>query len=348
MRGGAATFHAALLSRLPAEPGVDVVGVVPTTPLSREIPVPAMVRPDDVNRARFYESVLDELRPDVVLMNHIAHAIGVTHTRLGSPVPALGVIQSWHNITFREGEERRRAVEMTQEALQGLEVMVAPSRHIMGEGLNLGLEYPARVEMIHNPVPALYMEDGIDVCRRPRRGVVYLGSLIPRKEPLALVEAAALLPGVTVSMVGQGELEPELRDRVLALGLEDRVRLAAPPPGDGHLQWVRDALLGAEVMCLPSRSEGLPLAFVEALACGTPIVGFGPVVREIQEEIGFEVGEPLNSADPGEIAAAVAKTLATDWDHTGLRAATLEAFGLNKAADRYLELLSQSAARARA
>jgi glycosyltransferase involved in cell wall biosynthesis len=343
LRGGAATFHAALLGRLLEGRAVDVVGVVPPGPLSREIPVPAMVRPEDVSRARFYEDLLERLRPDAVLMNHIAHTIGVTHARLGSPVPSLGVIQSWHNITFRTGEERRRAVEMTQEALHGLDVMVTPSRHTMGEGGRLGLEYPPKAETIHNPVPSLYMGNDVDVDGRLRRGMLYLGSLIPRKEPGALVGAAALLPGLAVLLVGQGELEAELRARIAALGVEDRVRLAEPPLGDGHLEWVRDALLHAEVMCLPSRSEGLPLSFVEALACGTPIVGFGPAVREIRDEIGFDVGEPLDSAAPEEIAAALEKVLATDWDRGQLRRATLEAFGLDRATDRYVELLARIA-----
>jgi glycosyltransferase involved in cell wall biosynthesis len=345
VRGGAATFHAALLTRLlEADAGVEVVGTLPPGPLEREIPVPAWIRPDDVSRGRFYEQVLERSRPEVVLMNHVAHAIGVTHARLGSPVPALGVIQSWHNVTFRSGEERRRALEVTQEALNGLGVMVAVSHHTMAEGRGLGFECPARAETIHNPVPPLYMEKDLDLRAAERRGALFLGSLIPRKEPVALVEATALLPELSVLLVGQGELEEELRGRIDALGLADRVRLAEPPPGDGHLPWVRKRLLHSQAMCLPSRSEGLPLSFVEALACGTPVVGFGPSVREIRDEVGIEVGEPLDHGTPEEIAAALEKVLATEWDREGLREATISAFGLDRAADRYLELLAAIAA----
>jgi glycosyltransferase involved in cell wall biosynthesis len=343
VRGGAATFHAALLTRLLERADVDVVGTLPPKPLDREIPVPAWVRPEDVSRARFYEDLLERLRPDAVLMNHIAHTIGVTHARLGSPVPAIGAIQSWHSVTFRSGEERQRAMEVTQEALSGLGAMVAVSSHTMDEGRQLGFEYPATVETIHNPVPPIYMAEDVDPRAHERSGVLYLGSLIPRKEPGALVDAAERLPGLVVQLVGQGELEDELVTRIAALGIEDRVWLAEPPPGDGHLPWIREALLRAAAMCLPSRSEGLPLAFVEALACGTPIVGFGPAVREIRDELGFEVGEPLDSGAPEEIAAALEKVLAADWDRRQLRRATLEAFGPDRTTDRYVELLSRVA-----
>jgi glycosyltransferase involved in cell wall biosynthesis len=345
-RGGAATFHAALLTALLERAAdVEVVGTLPPAPLDRPIPVPAWVRPEGVGRAQFYEELLERLRPDAVLMNHIAHTFGVTHARLGSPAPVLGVIQSWHNVTFATGEERRRALAVTQEALSGLGAMAAVSRHTMDEGRRLGFEYPALAETIHNPVPPLYMAEDLDVGGAERAGALFLGSLIPRKEPGTLMDAAAMLPELDLLLVGQGELEEELRARIAALGLEDRLRLAEPPQGDSHLPWIRQMLLRSAVMCLPSRSEGLPLAFLEALACGTPIVGFGPAVREIRDELGIEVGEPLDGDTPEEIAAALERVLAARWDRDELRRATLQRFGLDRIADRYLEMLARAVER---
>lgn len=342
VRGGAATFHAALLAGLRRrEADVEVVGVLPPSPLDCEVPFPAWVRPEEVSRASFYEELLERLRPDVVLMNHFAHTIGVTHARLGSPVPAVGVVQSWHNVTFRSGEERQHAVEVTEEALAGLSAVATPSRHTMVEGGKLGFEYPPIAETIHNPVPPFYASADVDAVACKRRGAVFLGSLIERKKPGALVEAAARLPGLDVTLVGQGELDDDLRARIELLGIGNRVRLADPPSREGHLGFVREMLLRSGVMCLPSRSEGLPLVFVEALACGTPIVGFGPVVREIRDELGIEIGEPLDIGSPEEIAAALERVLDADWDHWRLREATIDAFGFERATDRYLELFSR-------
>ena len=340
MRGGAATVHAALLTELSRRDEVEIVGVLPPEPIGREVPVPVWPRPADVSRARHYKELLERLRPDAVLMNHFAHTVGATHARLGSPVPAVGVAQSWHNVTFASGERAASARELTQEALGGLDAVVAVSRHCIEEGRGLGLAYPPLAETIHNPVPPLYMHD-VGTSERARDGVLFLGSLIPRKRPEALLGAAPLLPGVPIALVGNGELADDLGARIAALGLQERVRLTAPPPGDGHLPWVRDALLGAEAMCLPSRSEGLPLVFVEALACGTPILGFGPAVREIREELGIAVGEPLDDGSPEEIAAAIELVRGAKWDRDELRRATLRHFGLDRVTDRYVELLGR-------
>ena len=297
-RGGVATFHASLLTGLLGRPDVEVVGVLPPTPLDRAVAVPAFPPPQERGRARFYADLLERLRPDAVLMNHIANAMGVAHARLRSPVPALGVVHSWHNVTFRTGEAQKQALELTREAMTGMTALAVPSRHGIAEGRRLGFRYPAIVAPIPNPLQPMYMDDGIDVSAGERRDVVYLGGLIPRKDPAVLVEAAALLPGARAVLVGEGELRGDLQALINRLSLSDRVRLAEPPAGEGHLDYIRDTLLRARLLCLPSRSESFGLVFIEALACGAPVVGFGPVVREIRDELGMRDRRAAGGWDP--------------------------------------------------
>ncbi len=344
VRGGVATFHAALLSGLlDRKEEVEVVGVLVPTPLDCDVVVPVFARPEDVGRATFYEDLLERLQPDLVLMNHIANTVGVTHARLPTVPPAVGVMHSWHNVTFSAGEEREQALALTAEALAGMDAVVVPSDHAHAEGQELGFRYPAVAEVIHNPLQPAYMEDDFDVHIRERREIVYLGSLIPRKDPFALVEAAALVPGAGVTFVGEGELERKLRRLIDALGVDGRVRLAGGLAGSDHLQRVRELLLGARMVCLPSRSESFGLVFIEALACGTPVVGFGPAVREIRDAMGIEIGEPLDTGSPEEIAAAIERVAAAQWDRNLLRRAAIDTFGPSRIVDRYLQLLQRVA-----
>ncbi len=340
MRGGVATFHATLLEGLAKRAGdVEVVGVIPPGPLDRAIGFPVFARPDDVGSAEFYERTLLRLAPDVVLMNHVAHTVGVTHARLDSSPPAVGVVHSWHNITFADPAEAGRRREVTEEALGGLAALVVGSRHCLEEGRRLGLPYPATAEAIHYPLQSLYLESGLDVDAGQRGGVLFLGSLIPRKNPRSLVEATALLPGLELVLAGEGEMEGPLREAIAGLGLAGRVRIANHFPAAEHLHRVRDLLLGAQVMCLPSSSESFGLVFAEALACGTPVVGFGPTVREIRDAMGIEIGEPLGDPSPEAIAAAIERVLSTDWDRGALHRAAVASFDLSRASDRYIEVL---------
>ena len=343
-RGGVATFHATLLEGLAERSdAVEVVGVMPPTPLADEAPFPVFARPDGVGIADFYEELLARLEPDAVLMNHFAHTTGVTHAGLSDPPPAVGVAHSWHSITFCEGEERERARVVNEKALAGLTALTAGSRHCIEEGSHLGLRYPPTTAVIPHPLQPLYLDPSLEVEGGERSGVLFLGSLVPRKNPAALVEAAAWLPGVEVALTGEGELEASLRALVERLRLGDRVEIGGVGE-DEHLRRVRDRLRGARVMCLPSSSESFGLSFVEALACGTPVVGFGPTVREIREEVGIEIGEPLDEPTPEAIAAALERVLAVRWDGAALRRASVDRFGLRRATDRYVELLSRVAA----
>jgi glycosyltransferase involved in cell wall biosynthesis len=343
VRGGVATFHTSLLEGLAGyATEVEVVAVVPPGPLHRDISFPVFVRPGDVSIATFYEGLLTDIEPDVVLMNHVAHTIGVVHARLDSP-PAVGIAHSWHNITFGNPEEVGRQREVTAEALSGLAALVVGSRHCLTEGLKLGLTYPVATEAIHYPLQPLYLESGLEVEAGERSGVLFLGSLIPRKNPEALVEAATLLPSLEIVLAGEGELEAPLREQITQRDVADRVRIVSHFPSAEHLHRVRELLMKARVMCLPSSSESFGLAFIEALACGTPVVGFGPTVREIRNAMGIEIGEPLDEGSPEEIAAAIERVLASGWDRAELRSAAVETFGLRRVTERYMDLFSRVA-----
>lgn len=159
--------------------------------------------------------------------------------------------------------------------------------------------------------------------------VVSLGALIPRKGHDVVIEAVAKLPGVTLLIAGQGPERARLEALASGLGIADRVRLLGP---------VRQAdlprlLAAADVMALASASEGLANAWVEALACGTPVVitaagGAREVVTApehgriaVREPAAFAAAIGALLADPPAPAAVRSGAERFTWDAngTGLR-----------------------------
>tara|TARA_R110000787_G_scaffold34891_12_gene90045 strand:- start:4124 stop:5296 length:1173 start_codon:yes stop_codon:yes gene_type:complete len=98
--------------------------------------------------------------------------------------------------------------------------------------------------------------------------VLCVGALIPRKGQELLVRALPALPDVTLLLAGQGQYRRTLENLALELGVERRVGFLGSVP---HHKLPR-IFAAADVMALPSASEGLANAWVEALACGTPII----------------------------------------------------------------------------
>ncbi|MGE0308340.1 MAG: glycosyltransferase family 4 protein, partial [Acidimicrobiia bacterium] len=102
--------------------------------------------------------------------------------------------------------------------------------------------------------------------------IVCTGRLVGPKGQRVLLDAVCLLRerGVDVELrfIGEGPDRPELEDAISRFALSDRVVLLGAKPAHEVLEEVRHA----DVFCLPSFAEGIPIALMEAMAIGTPVV----------------------------------------------------------------------------
>jgi len=106
---------------------------------------------------------------------------------------------------------------------------------------------------------------------RPTR-VVVVGRLAAAKGHLVLLDAVHRLAqrnvDIALEIIGGGDLESEIRSRIDELGLGSRVSLA----GEIDPAEVGARLRQADVFCLPSFDEGLPMVIMEAMAIGVPVL----------------------------------------------------------------------------
>lgn len=116
--------------------------------------------------------------------------------------------------------------------------------------------------------------------------VVSVSRLIERKDPQGLLEAFARadLQDADLVFVGDGELGPELADRAFSLGQKDRITFTGMVARDD----VYRCTATADVYLSTSRGEGLPIAVLEAMACGVPVILSDiPPHREIAQGVDF-------------------------------------------------------------
>lgn len=130
--------------------------------------------------------------------------------------------------------------------------------------------------------------------------VVSPSRLVPIKDPLALLAAfgRARRPGDRLVFLGDGPLREPLVAAARAAGLADAVEVAGLVPRDE----VYRRVARADVVVSSSHGEGLPVAVLEAMACGCPVVlsDIAPH-REIAEHV---PGLPL--VPPGDVAGLAA------------------------------------------
>jgi glycosyltransferase involved in cell wall biosynthesis len=203
----------------------------------------------------------------------------------------------------------------------------------------------ARVEVVHC---------GVDLTRLPWHGldgrdghVLCVASLHAKKGHADLIEAFALLagrsPGVGLELIGDGPERQGIQLRARDRGVEERVELLGARPA----AFVRERLRRARVFALPSvrlasgRMEGIPVALMEAMAAGVPVVAtrLSGIPELVQDGVTGLLVEPH---DPDALAAALERLLGDDTLAAELsanaRALVERSFNLTAEATRLGEL----------
>lgn len=149
------------------------------------------------------------------------------------------------------------------------------------------------------------IEDAAPPTRaRDRATVLAIGRLHEEKGMDLLVRAAAIVrarvPGLRVAIAGVGAEEARLRALIASLGVDGCVELL------GYRRDVGELLASATVYCLPSRSEALPVAVIEAMRARTPIVATS--VGGVPEQLAGGAGW-LVAPDSDAIAHALVEAL---------------------------------------
>jgi glycosyltransferase involved in cell wall biosynthesis len=166
-------------------------------------------------------------------------------------------------------------------------------------------------------VDPLFTPDGAVPERAPY--ALFVGGIQPRKDPLAAIEALALLNGdLDLVIVGAEKRGgPEVRRTLHRLGLEQRVELA------GHVEHAELAGLyrGAACLVFPSRYEGFGLPVLEAMASGTPVVAAKTAALP---EVAGDAAVLVEPGSPAALADGIRQALA---ERDRLVAAGLERAG---------------------
>lgn len=209
--------------------------------------------------------------------------------------------------------------------------LLAVSGAMRDEMAAIGID-PAKVAVHYTGVDGTRFSPGDRTAARAALGmtdapaILTVGALIARKGQALVIEALPALPGVHYWLAGAGEEEGRYRALAGRLGVGARVHFMGPVANADLPQLYR----AADVAVMPSVSEGLANAWVEALACGTPIVisaagGAAELVRS-------PAAGRIVSRTAGAIAEAVQVLLANppsasdvagslddrfDWDRNG-------------------------------
>jgi len=287
-----------------------------------------------------------------------AHRVRLIHTHLlGSAIygALLGLITRTPVIAVLHGPTDLRDLGKMAGLKRWLlahacSVVVAVSTSTRDALLAFGLA-PERITLIRNGVDTDFYTPGRATDLRAELGLqpgeLLIGAVGNIRKPKAyevLLKAAALVlarsPGCHFAIVGQGDAEQlaPLEKQRDALGIAGRCHFL------GFRRSTPELYRNFDVFVSSSRSEGLSLAFLEAMATGLPVVATrsgGP--QEVIEQDDCGVLVPIE--DPDALAEALLRTLQGPELRTKLGAAArvrvVESFSLESVLRQYAGLYAK-------
>jgi glycosyltransferase involved in cell wall biosynthesis len=198
----------------------------------------------------------------------------------------------------------------------------------------------ARIEVLMNAVP-LPQPDGLPPPADREPNVLFFGEIARHKGVFDLARAfarvAAELPGLRLVYAGTGSGVEETRRLTRELALGERVEFT----GWLEAERKRATLAGATIFVLPSYVEGMPMALLEAMSLGLPVIA--TPVGGVPEIVTHEVdGLLVPPGDSDALAAAIVRLMREPGLRERLGRAARETvamrFSLDSAVERLLAI----------
>lgn len=257
----------------------------------------------------------------------------VIHAHFAVPAGALAWILSWvtrvpYVLTVHLGDVPGGVPEKTDEWFRWIypftpriwrkaSEIVAVSEFTRQLALK---KYNEKIQVVPNGVDLDNLRPSQIAVNDPPR-IVFAGRFMEQKNPLLFVQTLHELKDLKwqAVMIGDGVLAEDVRCAIEKSGLQDRIRLTGWIDPQDVLGWLEKS----DILFMPSRSEGLPVVGVQALAKGLAIVasrvgGFVDLVEEGKN------GHLIQEVETAPFADALSDLLADPERLLSFRTASLE------------------------
>ena len=315
-KGVASEFTTLLAAGGPGEREGELTD--PQVPV-RRVPLVRPVRPAaDLHALTSIRRLMKDSEPCLV-HTHMAKAgsIGRLAALSSSRSHRPKLVHTFHGHVLQGyfgGAQQRGFLQMERFLARHTDALVAVSPEVRDELVDLGVGKPSQYLVI--PL-------GLDLDRfsvvGPRGGAPgqlrralglsagtplagAVGRLVPVKDHATLFKALAATPELHLAVLGDGELRATLEGLARDLGIAGRTHFT------GWWADVPSALADLDVVVLSSRSEGTPVALIEALAAARPVVAtdVGGVRHVVQDG---ETGWLCRPGDPEGLAELLRRAI---------------------------------------
>lgn len=282
----------------------------------------------------FIYKAKEDFNPDII---HAQHLWVSSYCALKTGIPFVTTCHGTDLIGFRKGKRYRN---MTIDAVKSASFIIAISNQVKKDILNLFDISDKKIKVISNGfnsdifrIKEIDRQKILNELGLPidvEKVICFVGKLTYFKGVDVLIKAASIyektLDNTITLIVGYGELYEKLINLTKKLNLERFYFL-----GHHDQNMVSKIYNLADLSIVPSRKEAFGLVAIEALACGTPVIG--TINGGLQDFLNEEVGALVKQDSPEDLAKKIIKEIKSDSKSKKSKLAAkyaLENFSWNK------------------
>lgn len=252
-------------------------------------------------------------------LRKFAKDVDVIHFHMPFPLGDLGcllsgykgkVVAYWHSDVVKQKKFMKLYKPVMNRFLERADVIMVGAQGII-DGSHYLQPFKDKCKVIPFAVSEEIWRDG-ELYLQQKEGVqntrgrmkfLFVGRLVYYKGCSVLLEALKQVERGCLTIVGTGELESELKQMALDLGIEDRVCFAGQISDDVLKQYFRET----DVFVLPSvkRSEAFGLVQLEAMAYGKPVINTNLPSGVPDVSLNGLTGLTVEAEDPDGLASAM-------------------------------------------
>mgnify|MGYP006339999121 CR=1 FL=1 len=214
----------------------------------------------------YQHAVNKEGIPDILYAHYLQYMRYALYIRNKGNIPLVG-IEHWSEMGYNQ--IKPHILKVAQNTYPHIDSLITVSSSLRENILN------------HTSLNSAYIVNNIvgkEFNFIPKRqddtlSIITTGSLIHRKGFDLLIEALSqinpiLSPNWKLRIVGKGELKNALQNLINAKNLQEHIYLV----GSKNKLEIVEILQNSDLFVLPSRSETFGVVYIEAMACGLPII----------------------------------------------------------------------------
>jgi len=277
-----------------------------------------------------YRSVINAFRPEVIHVHTLEARCSFATVTHPARTPIVATAHSTHYVEFAGADDVETRSAVVSANLARARDVIFVSEYLRRRYIEVfgDPEASRRDHVLLNPIEVGASGSVDRAASRAALGipgdervVLFVGNLIPRKDPATLIRALAALDRrgerVVAYIAGEGPDRQALETLAYAEGLAECARFV----GRKSQNELRQLYGMADLLVFPSLMESFGLVALEAMLHGLPVVGSPEVLPEV---VPASCGIQVAPGDSDALAEALSTGLSRNWDHGAIRAHALE------------------------